>query len=317
MISGKHAQFKYPLYVPDLLLPLVSPQHWGQAIGDQRGTYMINNGDECTICWGGGKHCRTIQHDKSTNTPTLRTAAVKINYHAFEACFQAMDASLLQHHIKFYQLIDHTVDLLEKFVADELIHQGSHQMPDSEGAVADDETIKVSNDKNQQNINHAQPCPHHPTDNHKWGEFTLFEQVLTNKISNLTYSSKRSLTNADQQNDHKQAKDDQAKLMRWYHGLCHLSFKNLKILAKNGEIPKQLSKVKPPKCASCIFGAMKNSGQETKANDKLFLLRPNPMNASQSIRCNQMNLASLHNLRASSQSNDRNRPPFLLTISLA
>ncbi len=36
----------------------------------------------------------------------------------------------------------------------------------------------------------------------------------------------------------------------------HLSFQKLKQHALNGEIPKKLSKLKPPKCAGCLFGAM-------------------------------------------------------------
>ena len=61
--AGKPAQMCIPnsLYVPDLLLPLVSPQHWGQAIRDWWQTYMINNDDECKLCWGDGKHCKMIQ----------------------------------------------------------------------------------------------------------------------------------------------------------------------------------------------------------------------------------------------------------------
>ena len=52
--------------------------------------------------------------------------------------------------------------------------------------------------------------------------------------------------------------------MRWHHCLCHLSFKNLKILAENGEIPKQLAKVKPSKCTGSMFGAMtKQQTRET------------------------------------------------------
>jgi hypothetical protein len=38
--------------------------------------------------------------------------------------------------------------------------------------------------------------------------------------------------------------------------LSHLSFQKLKQLALNDEIPKKLSKLKPPMCAGCLFGAM-------------------------------------------------------------
>jgi hypothetical protein len=50
--------------------------------------------------------------------------------------------------------------------------------------------------------------------------------------------------------------DDQAELMRWHYRLGHLPFAKLKMLAKNGEIPRRLAKVPPPKCAGCLFGAM-------------------------------------------------------------
>jgi hypothetical protein len=52
------------------------------------------------------------------------------------------------------------------------------------------------------------------------------------------------------------AADDQAELMQWHNHLRHLSFQKLKQLALNGEIPKKLSKLKPPKCTGCLFGAM-------------------------------------------------------------
>ncbi len=52
------------------------------------------------------------------------------------------------------------------------------------------------------------------------------------------------------------ATDDQAKLMQWHYCLGHLSFQKLKQLAVNGKIPKKLPKLKPPKCAACLFGAM-------------------------------------------------------------
>jgi hypothetical protein len=55
--------------------------------------------------------------------------------------------------------------------------------------------------------------------------------------------------------------------MRWHYCLGHLSFPKLKQLALNSKIPKKLAKVLPPKCASCLFGAMTKlpwQGKETK-----------------------------------------------------
>jgi hypothetical protein len=44
--------------------------------------------------------------------------------------------------------------------------------------------------------------------------------------------------------------------MQWHYHLGHLSFQKLKQLALNGKIPKILLKLKPPKCAGCLFGTM-------------------------------------------------------------
>jgi hypothetical protein len=68
--------------------------------------------------------------------------------------------------------------------------------------------------------------------------------------------------------------NDQAELMRWHCRLGHLPFLKLKQLTLNGEIPKKLAKVAPPKCASCLFGAMTKipwCSKETKSSHKVFV----------------------------------------------
>jgi transposase InsO family protein len=61
------------------------------------------------------------------------------------------------------------------------------------------------------------------------------------------------------------ATDDQAELLRWHCRLGHLPFPALCQLAKNGEIPKRLTKVKPPRCAGCLFGKMTKVPWQTKS----------------------------------------------------
>jgi hypothetical protein len=70
------------------------------------------------------------------------------------------------------------------------------------------------------------------------------------------------------------AANNQAELMQWHYHLGHTSFKALKQMTKNGEIPKPLAKVTPPKCAGCLFGAMTKiplSGKESKASHEVFV----------------------------------------------
>jgi hypothetical protein len=68
---------------------------------------------------------------------------------------------------------------------------------------------------------------------------------------------------------------DQAELMQWHCCLGHLSFQKLRQITLNGEIPKKLSKLKPPKCADCLFGAMSKlpwRGKELASSHKILLL---------------------------------------------
>jgi hypothetical protein len=70
------------------------------------------------------------------------------------------------------------------------------------------------------------------------------------------------------------AADDQAELMRWHYRLGHLFFQKLKQLALNGKIPKILSKIKPPKCAGCLFDAMTKlpwRGKESALSHEIFV----------------------------------------------
>jgi hypothetical protein len=62
--------------------------------------------------------------------------------------------------------------------------------------------------------------------------------------------------------------------MQWHYRLGHLTFAKLKQLTLNGEIPKKLVNITPPKCPGCLFGAMTKipwRGKETKASHKVFI----------------------------------------------
>jgi hypothetical protein len=62
--------------------------------------------------------------------------------------------------------------------------------------------------------------------------------------------------------------------MLWHYHLGHLSFQKLKQLALNGEIPKKLSKLKPPKCTGCLCGMMTKlplRSKESASSHKIFV----------------------------------------------
>jgi hypothetical protein len=138
----------------------------------------------------------------------------------------------------------------EEFVAEENLHYDK-EVSVNEGVLEDDEIIKTSNlppppaDKNPSEAICRGPLTFDPSPPQEEGEDTQLA-----------------------------AADNQTELMRWHYRLGHLPFVNLKQLALNGEIPKKLAKVKPPKCAGCLFGAMTKipwRGKETKAFYKVFI----------------------------------------------
>ncbi len=121
----------------------------------------------------------------------------------------------------------------------------------SEGASADDRTVKTANLP-------SPPLQEEPSRVTRQGPLTFVPSPPTKEAEDVQLS----------------AAGKQAKLMQWQYCLGHLTFPKLKQLSLNGEIPKKLAKVLPPKCAGCLFGAMTKlpwQGKETKASHEVFV----------------------------------------------
>ncbi len=120
----------------------------------------------------------------------------------------------------------------EEFVVEENLNYDKEVSVD-EGVSEDDKTMKTSNlppppeDKNPSKAIRCSPLTFDPLPPQQKGKDTHFA-----------------------------AADNHTKLMRWHYFLGHLPFIKLKQLTLNGGIPKKLAKVKPPKCAGCLFSAM-------------------------------------------------------------
>ncbi len=175
------------------------------------------------------------------------------SYRAFAATFEAMEAPYFRQEKVFEfpgcrDLMDNIVP--EEFVAEENLNYGKEVSVD-EGASEDNKTAKTSNlpsppvDESPSEVIRRGPLIFDPLPSQEEGEDT---QLI--------------------------AADDQTELMHWHYHLGHLPFVKLKQLALNGEIPKKLAKVKPPKCAGCLFGMMTRipwCGRETKASHEVFI----------------------------------------------
>jgi hypothetical protein len=83
------------LYLPNLRQCLLLPQHRAQkakAMGGKGKTWMENYWDKCVLCWKGGKFCKSIPFNESTNTPIFYSAPFSKGYRAFVTTFEACEA---------------------------------------------------------------------------------------------------------------------------------------------------------------------------------------------------------------------------------
>lgn len=86
------------LYVPVLLCLLLVPQHWSEQARDEKplpdGTCAHFGNNSCKLFWDQRKYCKAIPYNDHTKMPTFFTAPGSIIYCAFNAVFEANDASV-------------------------------------------------------------------------------------------------------------------------------------------------------------------------------------------------------------------------------
>ncbi len=111
----------------------------------------------------------------------------------------------------------------EEFVAEEDLHPDEKKSVDA--ANEDDDTVRTSN----------LPSP------------SFAENPSNDSIRQGSLTFDPNPPEAEEEDFPLSAADDQAELMRWHYHLGHLTFAKLKQLALNGEIPKKLALLNPPK----------------------------------------------------------------------
>jgi hypothetical protein len=257
--DGKTHEIKIPntLYLPELRRCLMLPQHWAQEVGDNHplpiGTHMESDKENCLLFWRQGKHKKTIAYNTKSNVPIFYTTSSSLAYRAFITTFEAMEAN-------FYRR-EHVI---------QVPGHRRHVSPQEEQEFIAEENLNFDGgDKSKESMSHEDvtiktSSVNSPPD----GE----HETTTTRMRALTFDPSPPLE--DEEEIHFVAADDAAELMRWHYRLSHLSFAKLKMLAKNGEIPRRLARVSPPKCTGCLFGAMTKlpwRGKESKTSHEVFV----------------------------------------------
>jgi hypothetical protein len=315
--NGKRHTIKLynSLYVPGLPTTLLCPQHWTQ-LDDDDGTYIKSGKNGVWLVWGRHRFKKFVPLDPSTNTPTFYTAPGSFNYQAFETTYLACDASHIRRTTVLFdeQQLRGSRELdPAEFLATEDINT-SAGMGGCEGATEDDDTVQTSN------LSHADadpdgPCPIHPTGQHKWGECLQNKSIKSTTRGTLTFSPSQHRDEAEINNDAAIATDDQAELLRWHCRLGHLPFPSICKLAENGEIPKRLAKIKPPRCAGCLYGKMTKVPWRTKSKESSQVFKAT--HAGQCVSVDQLQSTQagfIAQLKGKLQHDATLQPPSLWTI---
>ena len=258
--EGKTHTIRIPrsLYLPDLPMSLLSPQHWAQEAKDnspiQHGTRMENYADGCKLIWNQLDFSKTIPFDVATNTPVFRTAPSICSYCAFAASAEDLDDDYYRTEVTPSPPLRCprrvTPPTPDEFIAEETIN-----MPENGGG----NSLSAPTEAPTQQTTISQPVE---------------STSRIRRAGALTFNPTPE-REPDEEFD-LAAANPQAELMRWHYRLGHLSFPKLKLLAQLGEIPKRLANVHPPKCAGCIFGAMTKVAWKGKEDQRHIFIATKP-----------------------------------------
>jgi hypothetical protein len=220
------------LYIPVMKKCILSPQHWAQTVADKK-TWMGNFDDCCILLWNGGQ--KTVPFSTTTNVPIFFTAPSLRTYQTFAATFEACKAPFFQRETVLHPgcmlLRENAKITPEEFVAEEDFHCGNKIQLVDDKVIKDKKTICKSN------------VPDSPDVMATPDESICRGPLIFNLSPSIAADEDVTLA----------AADDQAELMQRHYRLGHLSFQMLKQLTLNDEIPKKLSKLKPPPSALAVY----------------------------------------------------------------
>jgi hypothetical protein len=237
--NGKPNRIKIPnsLYLHGLKMCLLSPQHWAQEARDNyplpNGTRMENNAHSCKLLWGQGFFSKTIPFDDATNMLIFYTSPSTSSYQAFVHTFQALEAPFFSR--------EHVLQLPGRCWLDRGLPPGPGEFVAEENFNFSLMPLSEGDEANKRLRSPLEPVQ----------DGSPLSALVRN---DLRYDPSPPLTKEDEYCV--AVPNNQAEFMPWHYRLGHEPFARLKSLAENGKIPKLLARIRPPRCAGCLYGAM-------------------------------------------------------------
>jgi hypothetical protein len=241
---GRKHTFTIPnsYYVPDGRVRLLSPQHWSQTqtTGPQRdqcGEYT--NGRECVLFWGGGKHKMRIPLGKRDNVATFSMASGFDKFRAF-CCEAELD-----------ETTRNVIAMPTGFVSDD---------EDDDDIEASDEARRNAawqrpRESSTKPVLHDLDGPSSTPSKGETSKASTEKQPPTKEQPKPTDMDLPRTTNVNiiLDEEDRQPANDLAELLAIHHQFGHISMRKLQEMAKQGILPRRLSKCRVPTCSACLY----------------------------------------------------------------
>ena len=245
------------MYIKNATSRLLSPQHWAQVAKDNQptpnGTWCATFADRVILYWEQRKYQRTVMLDRQgTNVATIRSAP---GYKAYEAycneCVQHDDKDSLCYDVNM--------------VSD----------------VESDTNVDTDNDDSSENYIRTSPLT---------TDFSLSNNRSKTNTTNSSYDFTNDLltTHVIHDEEERQTTNHAAEFLQWHHRLGHISPKKMRLMAKEGILPKHLYKCKIPICSSCMFGKMTRRPWRTKGYQNKDETNQRPLRPGECVSIDQL-----------------------------
>ena len=234
-------------YSPDCQMRLISPQHWAQE-AKNRGNEESRDpeGVKCTglhnrmiLEWGNGKFTKTVPVD-AHNVYTFELAH---GYEGFTAFCSEIEYDTYDQDIHPSVLSEDHTEICQPATVGAVpvtdVSPEAHIVSDDESSVSDEQTGNTQDD----------PTTDEPNEQ---GDHNTLTQPPTSEVTI----------------DHPR-QDDSAELLRYHYKFGHIPFKRLQEMAKQGTIPKRMTKCPVPVCAACLYGKAHKRPTSSKKKKKV------------------------------------------------
>ncbi len=244
---------------------LLSPQHWSQTVSPKSESVCTTTARDITLQWGNGQYHRTVPLDPASNTATIYAAPGLTRAHAFCAT---------------YLPDDDEADAFPTVISDDersVQSAGSDKSDDSQDSVIVPLVAPLTDTPTDNAANEQTPPP--PV------EFVSIDFGVHPEMPLAT----------DQEDEVETDRSTPTQLwVYWHHKLGHLPDKRLRQLAHNGDLPRSLLDVRPPPCASCIYGKATQKAWRTKEKQSPQRQSLHLAKLSRSINLSHQHLVSSH-----------------------